>query len=149
MLITARKISFTVLAAVLLVSTGCASTTGGEAPQGMMALAAPLAQQFGVPVGPITSLLDSGVSLESVTQLLLISQSSNKGLDEVTSVFNSSKQNVDKTAAQLKVAASDYSADKVSSAIDSAKAKLEADTRKAAADGANKAVDSVLGEPGR
>ena len=143
--ITARKISFTVLVAVLLISTGCASTTGGTAPQGMMALAAPLAQQFGVPVGPITSLMDSGVSLESVTQLLLISQSSNKSLDDVSSVFNNSKQSVEQTAGQLKVAAADYSADKVSSAIDSAKAKLEADTRKAAADGTNKAIDSALG----
>ena len=144
-----RKLSISVLTALLLFSVGSVQSAQAEPAQGMMALAAPLAEQFGVPVGAITTLMESNVSLESVTQLLLISQSSKQDFGKVTELYQGSKQSVDQTASQLKVAASNYSADKVTSAIDTAKAKLEADTRKAAADGANKAIDSALGGLGQ
>lgn len=149
MLTRSRRISFSVLAAILICSIGSARGAQAEAAQGMMALAAPLAEQFGVPTGSLTALMESNVSLESVTQLLLISQSSKKDFGAVTEVFNNSSQSVGQTAGQLKVEASEYSKEKVTGTIDTAKAKLEADTREAAADGANKAIGSALGGLGQ
>jgi hypothetical protein len=148
-LTTFRRISFSVLAAILLCSIGSAPRAQAEAAQGMLALAAPLAEQFGVPADAFTTLMESNVSLESVSQLLLISQSSKKDFGAVTEVFYSSNQSVEQTAGQLKVAASEYSKEKVTKTIDTAQAKLEADTREAAADGANKAIGSALGGLGQ
>ena len=89
-------------------------------PTGLTALAGPLAEQFGVPANLVTGLLENGVSLESVTQLLLVSESSDKSLDDVTKVYDESGKKIDDTAAKLDVAATEYSPKKVSAAIDEA-----------------------------
>jgi hypothetical protein len=61
-----------------------------------MALAGPLAEQFGVPKAAVSTLLDGGLSLDSVTKLLLVSQSSDKGLDDVTKLFSASGKDIDR-----------------------------------------------------
>lgn len=131
-------------AALLATGLGPRDARAGESP-GMLALAAPLAEQFGVPAGLVTGLLESGVSLDSVTQLLLVSKSSGQGLDNVTKVYNESGKEIDKTATKLDVAPSEYSAEKVTASIDEAKAKVQADASKTASDAASKAVGSALG----
>ena len=109
-----------------------------------LALAGPLAQQFGVPVGAVTGLLESGVSLDSVTQLLLISQGSGSDLGAVTDLYTGSGNSVTKTAESLGVAADVYSQDKVSAAIDQATQDAQAAATQKAVDGAGDAVGSAL-----
>ena len=106
------------------------------------ALAGPLAEQFGVPASAVTGLLEKGVSLESVTQLLLVSQSSEKPLDQVSTLYQQSDNDIGKTAGQLGVPESAYSDDVVTATIDQAKAKLQAD---AADQVKGKMLDSVIG----
>jgi len=106
------------------------------------ALAGPLAEQFGVPSAAVTTLLEKGMSLESVTQLLLVSQSSEKPLDQVSSLYEQSDNDIGKTAGQLGVPQSAYSDDVVSSTIDQAKAKLQQDAADQVKD---KVLDSVIG----
>ena len=81
--------------------------------QAALALAGPLAEQFGVPAGAVTQLLEGGVSLESVTQLLLVSQSSGKSLGDVNGLYEKSDSDIGKTAEPLEVPASAYSDDAV------------------------------------
>ena len=52
-----------------------------------LALAGPLAEQFGVPASAVTGLLESGISLDSVTQLLLVSKGSGSDLDAVSKLY--------------------------------------------------------------
>lgn len=113
--------------------------------QAGLALAGPLAEQFGVPAGAVTQLLEGGVSLESVTQLLLVSQSSGKSLGDVNGLYQKSGSDIGKTAEQLEVPASAYSDDAVTAALDQAKAKLQADAAEDATEEAGKALDSVIG----
>lgn len=114
-----------------------------------MAIAAPLAEHYGVSAGAVTNLLENGLSLEGVTQLLLVKESSGKSFDQVTETFQAQGEDITKTADQLGVAADKYSAANVNSAIDRAKASIVDDAAKSAADTTNKAIDSVLdGVPG-
>jgi hypothetical protein len=69
----------------------------------------------------------------------------NQGLDDVTNLYRQSGNEIEKTGAKLDVAASEYSAEKVTAAIDEAKAKAQADASKKAGEAASGAVDSVLG----
>ena len=132
-------------ALVLLICFGTAVRPAqAEVNQALLALATPLAEQFGVSGSAVSTLLEQGISLESVTQLLLISQNSDKGLDDVTKLYRESKNDVTKTAEELKVAASAYSMDNANAAIDKAKMKLEEDAKKSANETATKAVDSVF-----
>ena len=137
-------IALLLLVAVLFTSIETREAHAAE-PTGMLALAGPLAEQFGVPAEIVTGLLENGISLDSVTQLLLVSQSSKKGLDEVATLYTETGNEIEKTAAKLDVAASEYSAEKVTAAIDEAKAKAQADASKKAGETASDAVDSVLG----
>lgn len=134
--------------ASLLLATGLFLGTAGPAAAGLdaaMALAAPLAEQFGVPAEAVTGLLEGGVGLESVTQLLLVSQSSDKSLDDVSQLYKASGSDIGKTAEQLEVPESAYSDDIVTSTIDKAKEKLQADATDDATEEAGKALDSILG----
>jgi hypothetical protein len=112
----------TLLCLCALVLVGLPRTAEAGTSEALLALAGPLAEQFGVPAGPVTSLLESGISLESVTQLLLVNQSSKAGLDNVT---------------------------KLTAAIDEAKASASADATQKATDEANKAIGDALGGFGR
>jgi hypothetical protein len=109
------------------------------------ALAGPLAEQFGVPASAVTGLLESGISLDSVTQLLLVSQSSGSDLDAVSGLFRESGNDIDDTAEKLDVDAADYSQKRVTAAIDEAKSQAEADATEKATKGASDALDSALG----
>lgn len=117
--------------------------------ESLRAIAPPLAQQFGVPASAVTGLLEGGLSLESVTQLLLVSQSSKSSLDGVTKLYRDAGNDIDKTAKQLDVARSAYSKEKVTAAIDEARASATASAADTATDEANKALDSALGGWGR
>jgi hypothetical protein len=110
-----------------------------------LALAGPLAESFGVPAKAVTGLLEDGISLESVTQLLLVSQSASKPLDDVTKLYREVGGDVTRTAEELEVAASAYSSENVTAAIDAAKQKAQADAAKAVTDQADKALGSALG----
>ena len=107
----------------------------------LAALAAPLADQFGLPGSAVQSLFDQGISLESATQLLLISQSAKSSLDSVTKLFQDKGKDVTKTAQALKVDAADYSDDKVQLAIE--KAKAEAAEQVEVVDDAAKAAEDA------
>jgi hypothetical protein len=111
----------------------------------VLAMVPPLAEQFGVPASAVTGLLEDGISLDSVTQLLLVSKSSEKGLDDVTKLYRESGDEIEKTAKKLDVAAADYSPEKVKAAIDEATTKAQADAAEQAGDAASSAVDSALG----
>jgi hypothetical protein len=137
-------IVFLLFVALLVTSLETREVNAAE-PTGMLALAGPLAEQFGVPADIVTGLLENGISLDSVTQLLLVSQSSQTGLNDVANLYRESGNEIEKTAAKLDVAASEYSAEKVTAAIDEAKAKAQADASEKAGETASDAVDSVLG----
>ena len=109
------------------------------------ALAGPLAEQFGVPASAVTGLLESGISLDSVTQLLLVSQSSGSGLDAVSKLYRESGNDIGDTATKLDVDAADYSQERVTAAIDEAKSQAQADATEKATKGASDALDSALG----
>ena len=127
--------------AVLLASAVVPRAGHAGVSDAALALAGPLAEQFGVPASAVTGLLESGVSLDSVTQLLLVSQSSDTGLDEVTKLFRESGNDVATTASKLDVDAADYSEEKVTAAVDEAKAGAT----QGVADKANDALDAALG----
>jgi hypothetical protein len=122
-------------------------------PESVLALAGPLAEQFGVPGSAVTSLLQKGISLDNVTQLLLVAQGAGKSFDQVTDLFRDKGNDVKQVADDLGVAADKYSPDKVKAAIDLAKsdaadAAQEAATaaaKKQAADSAGKAVGGLFG----
>lgn len=137
-------IAFLLFIALLVTSLETREAHAAE-PTGMLALAGPLAEQFGVPADIVTGLIENGISVDSVTQLLLVSQSSEKELDDVANLYKESGNEIEKTAAKLDVAASEYSAEKVTAAIDEAKAKAQADASDKTGEAASDAVDSVLG----
>jgi hypothetical protein len=140
-----RVRSLPLLIALLVVGAGLSRPAEAGVSQSVLALAAPLAQQFGVPASAVTSLLESGISLESVTQLLLVSQSAGSELDSTTKLYREQGNDIAKTAEKLGVDPAAYSKQKVASVIDEAKASATADASKAASDEANKALDSALG----
>jgi hypothetical protein len=99
-----------------------------------------------VPKAAVSTLLDGGLSLDSVTKLLLpVSQSSDKGLDDVTKLFNASGKDIDKTAGELDVKPDAYSQSKVDAAIAAAQKTAQDEASKSATEEAGKALDSALG----
>jgi hypothetical protein len=110
-----------------------------------IALAGPLAEQFGVPASAVTGLLESGISLDSVTQLLFVSKSSGSDLDTVSKLFRESGNDIDDTAEKLDVNAEDYSEKRVTAAIDEAKSTAQADATDKATKRASDALGSALG----
>ena len=139
-----RTASLVAVAFVFVTSLAARPAEAGVS-ETVLALAGPLAEQFGVPASAVTTLLEGGVSLESVTQLLLVSQSAETGLDEVTSAYRKYEGDITKTANDYKVAASAYSMENVNSAIDDAKQQLTADATKKVTEGTTKALDDALG----
>jgi hypothetical protein len=113
-------------------------------PESVMAIAAPLAEHYGVSGSAVTSLLENGLSLESVTQLLLVKESSGKSFDEVTEAYRAQGNDITKAADQLGVAAEKYSAENVSAAIERAKADAVEGATDKATDATRKAVGSVF-----
>jgi hypothetical protein len=142
---TQRSALLALLFIVLLGTVGLPRPSQAGLSDTAMALAGPLAEQFGVPASAVTGLLESGVSLESVTQLLLVSQSSGSGLDSVSKLFRESENDIDDTAKKLDVDASDYSEKRVTAAIDEAKSQAQADATDKATKGASDALGSALG----
>jgi len=130
---------------VLLGTIGMPRPSQAGIADSAMALAGPLAEQFGVPASAVTGLLESGISLDSVTQLLLVSKSSGSNLDAVSKLYGESGNDIDDTARKLDVDAADYSQDRVTAAIDEAKSQAQADATEKAAKGAGDALDSALG----
>ena len=139
-----RVASLSLLVASLLAIAALPRPAEAGASATVLALAAPLAEAFGVPASGVTSLLEKGVSLESVTQLLLVNQSSKAGLDKVTELYRGYDNDITKTAEKLDVASSAYSKEKVTAAIDEAKSSARDSATQKATDEANKAVDGAL-----
>ena len=133
------------LFAALLATTVSPRAAQAGVSDTVLAIVPPLAEQFGVPASAVTGLLEGGISLDSVTQLLLVSKSSEKELGDVTKLYRESGDEIGKTATKLDVAAADYSPEKVKAAIDEATAKAQADAAAKAGDAASSAVDSALG----
>lgn len=145
-----------ILFTALLVTTSAPRAAHAEGSSALLALAGPLAHQFGVSPSAVTNLLNGGLSIESVAQLLLVSDSSGKDLSEVKGAYDKANGEITDTANQFKVAAADYSPDKVKATINEATAKAKADAAedatKAASDAtakaagaANDAVGNALG----
>jgi hypothetical protein len=108
--------------------------------QAVMALAGPLAEKFGVPSASVSSLLEGGMSLESVTKLLLVSRDSSSSLDSVTKLFNESGKDIDKTAEKLDVDPKRHSDKKAKKKAAAAATDQANEAETGAADGASKAV---------
>jgi len=130
---------------VLLGTTGFARTSEAGLTELGTALAGPLAEHFGVPASSVTSLLDSGLSVDSITQLLFVSKSSGSDLNAVTKLYKETGNDITDTANKLEVKASEYSPERVTDAINEAKAKAQADATEKAAQGAGDAIGSALG----
>jgi hypothetical protein len=141
-----RVVCVAFLLGTLLAAAAAPRTAGAGVSESVLALAAPLAGQFGVPVSAVTSLLQSGISLESATQLLLVTQSSQAKLDEVTELYRGYGNDITKTAEKLDVDPSAYSKEKVTATIDQAKASAVADAKQKATDEAGKAVGNATDE---
>ena len=129
--------------AVLLGTSGFARTSDAGLTELGTALAGPLAEQFGVPAASVTSLLESGISVDSVTQLLFVSESSGSDLDAVTDIYKETGNDITDTANKLKVDPSEYSTERVTAAINAAKEKAQADASEKAAKGASEAIGSA------
>ncbi len=130
---------------VLLGTVGLPRPSQAGLADSAIALAGPLAEQFGVPASAVTGLLESGFSLDSVTQLLFVSKSSGSDLDAVSELYRESSNDIDAAAEKLDVDAADYSQEQVTAAIDEAKSQAQADATEKAAKGAGDALDSALG----
>ena len=113
-------------------------------PEAILAMAGPLAEHYGVPGDAVTGLLQNGMSLESVTQLLLVKESSGQSFDDVTAAYEKQGSDIQKTADELDVAAEKFSAENVQAAIDRAKADTATEASDKAAEETGKAVDSML-----
>jgi hypothetical protein len=114
-------------------------------PEAMTVVAKSLAQHYGVPGDSATALLDNGISMESLTQLLLVKESSGQPFDKVTDLYTEQGDSIQKTADKLKVGADTYSAENVQAAIDKAKADAATTASNKAAEETGKAVNSLLG----
>ena len=114
-------------------------------PEAMTVVATSLAEHYGVPGGSVTALLDNGMSMETVTQLLLVKESSGQPFDKVTDLYSEQGNSIQKTAEELDVAAEKYSAKNVQAAIDKAKADAATKASNKAAEETGKAVNSLLG----
>jgi len=134
-----------ILLIVLLATVGLPRSSQAGLADAAKALAGPLAEQFGVPASAVTGLLESGISLDSVTQLLLVSRSSGSDLDAVSALYRESGNDIDHTAEKLDVDAADYSPQWVTAAINEAKSQAQADATEKATKGASDALESALG----
>jgi hypothetical protein len=114
-------------------------------PESLTVVAKSLAEHYGVPGDSVTALLEKGVSMESVTQLLLVKESSGQSFDKVTDLYSEQGKSIQKTAEELDVAAEKYSAENVQAAIDKAKADTTASAKKKASEESSKAIDSLMG----
>ncbi len=115
-------ISFLVMIALLFLGSPVyALDLGGAATSTLKTtginLAGSLAEYFGVPASAVTSLFDSGLSLESVVQALLISQSAKTSVSKVSNLLKTKKNDVTAVADSLGVNASAYASDKVNDVI--------------------------------
>ena len=124
-------------------------SANAEVSESLLALAGPLAENFGVPASAVTGLLNDGLSLETVTQLLLVNQETDSSLADVTKLFHEQGDSVEKTADELDVDADVYSTDNVSASLDKARtdatAKAADDAKAKAAETTGKALDSLGG----
>ena len=114
-------------------------------PEAMTVIAKSLAEHYGVPGDSVTALLDKDVSMEAVTQLLLVKESSGQSFDKVTDLYSEQGKSIQKTAEELNVAADKYSTKNVQAAIDKAKADAATSASNKAAEETGKAVSSLLG----
>ncbi len=114
-------------------------------PEAMTVVAKSLAEHYGVPGDSVTALLDNGMSMESLTQLLLVKESSGQPFDKVTDLYSEQGNSIQKTADELDVAAKKYSAENVQAAIDKAKADMATSASNKAAEETDKAVNSLMG----
>ena len=132
-----------------LASASAPSVARAAVSETVLALAGPLAQSFGVPSEAVTGLLQKGLSLETVTQLLLVKQSSGKSLDAVTKTYHEKGDSVQKAADQLGVSPDVYSSKNVNASIERAKSQAAASASQKASEKASeatgKAVDSLTG----
>ncbi len=140
-----RSALLALLFIVLLGTVGLPRPSEAGLADSAKALAGPLAEQFGVPASAVTGLLESGVSLDSVTQLLFVSKSSGSDLDAVSKLYRESGNDIDDTAKKLDVDAADYSQERVTAAINEAKTKVQADAAEKATKDASDALGSALG----
>jgi hypothetical protein len=114
-------------------------------PEAINVVAKSLAEHYGVPGDSVTALLDKGMSMESVTELLLVKESSGEPFDEVTDLYSAQGNDIQKTAGELDVSADAYSAENVQAAIDKAKADTASSASDKAAEETGKAVNSLMG----
>ena len=135
---------FALLFLVLLLGTSSAPPAQAGVSEAVLALAGPLAEQFGVPASAVTELLESGISLDSVTKLLLVSQSSESKLDSVTDLYRKSGNSIADAAGKLDVDAEAYSQERVTAAIDQAKQEAQTAAADKAAGEASKAVGAAF-----
>ncbi len=142
---TQRSALLALLFIALLGTVGLPRPSQAGLGDSALALAGPLAEQFGVPASAVTGLLESGVSLDSITQLLFVSKSSGADLDAVSKLYRESGNDITDTAEKLDVDAADYSQAHVTAAIDEAKSKAQADATENATKGASDAPESALG----
>lgn len=140
-----RSALLALLFIVLLGTVGLPRPSQAGIADTAIALAGPLAEQFGVPASAVTGLLKSGISLDSVTQLLFVSKSAGSNLDAVSNLYRETGNDIDDTAEKLDVDAADYSQERVTAAIDEAKSKAQADATEKATKGASDALESALG----
>lgn len=144
-----RFVALALCLALPLVALAAPRSARATVPESVLVIAGPLAEHYGVSGSAVTNLLQNGMSLESVTQLLLVKESSGKSFDQVTSTYRQQGDDIQKTADQLGVAADKYSAKNVQAAIDQAKADAAQSASQKASEKATetttKAVDSLLG----
>ena len=142
---TQRSALLALLFIALLGTVGLPRPSQAGLADSAKALAGPLAEQFGVPASAVTGLLESGISLDSVTQLLLVSKSSGSELDAVSKLYRETDNDINDTAAKLDVDAADYSQERVTAAVDEAKSQAQADATEKATKDASGALESALG----
>ena len=136
---------FALLFLVLLLGTSSAPRAAqAGVSEAVLALAGPLAEQFGVPASAVTELLESGISLDSVTKLLLVSQSSESKLDSVADLYRKSGNSIADAAGKLDVDSEAYSQERVTAAIDQAKQEAQTAAADKAAAETSKAVGAVF-----
>jgi putative salt-induced outer membrane protein YdiY len=123
-----RSALLALLFIVLLGTVGLPGPSQAELAESAMTLVGALSEQFGVPASAVTDLLESGISLDSVTQLLLVSEISGSDLDAVSELYRESGNDIDDTAEKLDVDPADYSQERVAAAINEAESQVQTET---------------------
>ena len=140
---TLRPSLIVIPAFALLVSVALAPRAEAL-PEAITVVAKSLAEHYGVSGDSVTTLLDKGMSMESVTQLLLVKESSGESFDKVTDLYAAKGDDIEKTARELDVAADKYSTENVQAAIDKAKADTASSASDKASEETGKAVNSLM-----